>query len=111
MSFADLAQHVMDSDRWLLHVLTGTRPGDAAGKSGLARPKNYVEYLHLLEELRDSGGRRKTTLESMTDEQVNGLIPDQSLGKVSVWWAVLANIGHEAHHGGQVSVYLRMIRR
>ncbi|MFH1372794.1 MAG: DinB family protein [bacterium] len=110
MSFADLAQHLVDADNWLLKMLELKNLKPIIGRAGLIEIKNREEYLNLLEELAQSGVRRDQTIRAMTDKELAEMIYDARFGReVSAWWIVVrGNLDHETHHRGQIATYLKL---
>lgn len=109
MSFADIAQHLIDADNWLFKKLKVKNPKPIVGKPNQVEIKNRSQYLSLLDKLKQTGLRRNEMLEKITDVQLAELIFDERFGKkVSVWWIILrGNLDHEIHHRGQIAAYLR----
>ena len=113
MSFADLAQHLIDADNWLFEMLRTKNLEPIVGKPRLVEVTRRDQYLGLLDELEQAGTRRAEMLESITDTQLSEMIFDRRFGReVSVWWIILrGTLDHEIHHRGQIVVYLRAINQ
>jgi len=113
MSFADLAQHLIDADNWLFKMLELKNLKPMVGKPGLVEVTNRSRYLSLLEGLMETGARRAEILENMTERELSEMIFDGRFGReVSVWWIIVrGNLDHEIHHRGQIAAYLRAINR
>jgi uncharacterized damage-inducible protein DinB len=113
MSFADLAQHLIDADNWLFEMLRTKNMEPIVGKPHLVEVMRRDQYLSLLDELEQVGARRAEKLESITDTQLSEMIFDCRFGReVSAWWIILrGNLDHEIHHRGQIIVYLRVINQ
>ncbi len=111
MSFADLAQHLIDADYWLLEMLRTKNLDPIVGKPRLAEVSNRNQYLALLDKLKQVGVRRAQMLESIKDIQLSEMIFDRRFGReVSAWWIIVrGTLDHEIHHRGQIVVYLRAI--
>ncbi len=111
MNFADLAQHLIDADQWLFRKLKDASLSSIKGKTRIAPVGNYDEYLALLETLHQTGERRKAYLYSLDESRLKEkLFDDRFGGEVSVWWIIVrGNLDHEAHHRGQIAVYLRIL--
>lgn len=111
MSFADLAQHLIDADTWLFEKLRNFELVPMVGRPGIAGSPSPAEYSNLLDRLRVTGTERADLIQALTTEQFAAPIPDARFGGVvSVWWVVVrGNIDHEIHHRGQLAAYLRFI--
>ena len=111
MSFADLAQHLIDADTWLFEKLRNFELVPMVGRAGIAGSPTPAEYSDLLNRLRVTGIERAKLIEALTTEQFAKPIPDGRFGGiVSVWWVVVrGNLDHEVHHRGQLAAYLRFI--
>ena len=111
MSFADIAQHLINADNWLFKMLDLKNLKPIAGKTGLVEVTHRNQYLKLLDELRQTGVHRSQLLDSITPDQLSEMIFDHRYGKeVSVWWIIVrGNLDHEIHHRGQIATYLRIL--
>jgi len=111
MSFADLAQHLIDADSWLFKKLRNFELVPMVGRAGIAGSPTPAEYSDLLNRLRVTGIERAELIEALTTEQFAKPIPDARFGGiVSVWWVVVrGNLDHEVHHRGQLAAYLRFV--
>jgi len=79
-----------------------------AGEAGEATPEEFQE---LVTKLRQSGEQRAKLLSTMTDSYLTSPIFDDRFGDVTVWWVIVrGNLDHEAHHRGQLAVYLRILQ-
>jgi uncharacterized damage-inducible protein DinB len=113
MSFADIAQHLINADNWLFKMLDLKNLIPIVGKPGLVEVTHRSQYLKLLDELRQTGVHRSQLLKSITPDQLSEMIFDHRYGKeVSVWWIIVrGNLDHEIHHRGQIATYLRILGR
>jgi len=113
MSFADLAQHLIDADNWLFEMLRAKNLEPIVGKPRLVEVTRHDQYLGMLDELEQAGARRAEMLESITDTQLSEMIFDRRFGReVSAWWIILrGTLDHEIHHRGQIVIYLRAINQ
>jgi hypothetical protein len=111
MSFADLAQHLIDADAWLFEKLRNPELAPMVGRAGIAGSPSAAEYSDLQDRLRLTGIQRADLIRALTTEQFEAPIPDARFGGiVSVWWVVVrGNLDHEVHHRGQLAAYLRFI--
>jgi uncharacterized damage-inducible protein DinB len=61
--------------------------------------------------LRQSGEQRARLLLTLTDSFLDSPMSDDRFGEVTVWWVIVrGNLDHEAHHRGQLALYLRIIQ-
>jgi len=113
MSFADIAQHLINADNWLFKMLDLKNLKPIVGEPGLVEVTHRDQYLKLLDELRQTGVHRSQLLESITPDQLSEMIFDHRYGKeVIVWWIIVrGNLDHEIHHRGQIATYLRILGR
>ena len=111
MSFADVAQHLIDTDEWLFEKLAVETLDPILGVAGSVTIAARADYEALLDALARTGERRCTLLESLTAEQFDATIYDARFdGAVSVWWIIVrGNLDHEIHHRGQIVAYLRAL--
>lgn len=111
MSVVDLAQHLVDADNWLFKKLKEPdlkRMADQAGAGRLAKPKTVQ---NLIADLELTGRQRIEILENLSDEVLLSRMDDERFGNVTVWWIIVrGNLDHEAHHRGQLSTYLRIMK-
>jgi uncharacterized damage-inducible protein DinB len=80
---------------------------------GNESPPNAVshqQYLEILSDLERTGIQRVELIQGLTAKQFGRLVPDERFGgMVSIWWEIVrGNLDHEAHHRGQLAVYLRI---
>ena len=105
LSFADIAQHLIDADNWLFHKLQTPDLPPLQGQAGLVDVPNRAVFDGLVEKLRKIGERRKVLIESLTKDDLSRRIFDSRFGgEVEVWWLIArGNLDHETHHRGQVA--------
>jgi uncharacterized damage-inducible protein DinB len=110
MSFADLAQHLIDADRWLFQKAADPQLEPMVGRSGIAGEPDPSAYSALLSLLSESGERRSEFILGLTLESLSRIIVDARFGgPVTFWWVLVrGNLDHEIHHRGQLAVYLRL---
>ena len=80
MSFADLAQHLIDADEWLFRKLKEHALQPMQGRPGLVRVGGRDEYLRLIERLNQTGEARSALIGSLSSNMWNHEIP------VAFWW-------------------------
>ncbi len=110
MSFADIAQHILDSDVWLFKKLEDPTLQPIQGSAGTTHIATREEYLEILSRLEQTGSQRAELVRSLTSAQMDERIPDERFGgEASVWWVIVrGNLDHETHHRGQLAAYLRI---
>ena len=111
MTFADIAHHIGESDRWLFQKLDDPTLSKMAGKTGEAPNVTSEEFQRLVAKLRECGEQRAKLLSTLADSFLDSPIFDDRFGKVTAWWVIVrGNLDHETHHRGQLAVYLRIIQ-
>jgi uncharacterized damage-inducible protein DinB len=110
MSYADLAAHLLEADRWLFGLLDDGPSDPVVGRPGLRTVGPRSEYDSVLSELEATGRHRTARIAGLTDAALTRRYFDRRFGRdVTLWWAVArGNLDHEIHHRGQISVYLRI---
>ena len=76
MSFADIAQHLVDADNWLFEMLWAKNLEPMVGKPYLVEVTDRGQYLSILSELEQTGVRRAKMLETFKDSQFSEMIFD-----------------------------------
>lgn len=111
MSFADIAQHLIDADNWLFEKLKIKNLKAMTGQPNRMEITDRNQYDDLLGELERTGDRRCSMLDKITDDGLSEMIYDDRFGgEVSAWWIIMRGcLDHEIHHRGQISAYLRAI--
>ncbi len=109
LSFSDIAQHLIDVDDWLFHLLISKKKIRAEAKPRMKTVNNREEFEQLISKLGESQIQRRKLIFGLPEEILEHEVEDPFLGKMSTWWAVMrGNIDHEIHHRGQLAVYLKM---
>ena len=111
MSSADIAYHLIETDKWLFKKIELKKLKSILGDAGAVEISSRNEYLKLIEDLIQSGKKRSDLILMLSDEGLEEKIYDDRFGKeVSIWWIIIrGNLDHEIHHRGQLSLYLRAI--
>jgi uncharacterized damage-inducible protein DinB len=111
MSFADIAQHLADADRWLFEKHKVKNLDPIQGRSNCVNIATRGQYEMLLMRLIECGRERALFLEKLTADKFGEKIHDSRFGgEVSVWWIIVrGNLDHEIHHRGQIAAMLRML--
>ncbi|MCX6831991.1 MAG: DinB family protein [candidate division Zixibacteria bacterium] len=111
LSFADIAQHLIDADNWLFQKLQIPELPSLQGQAGLVDIHSRADYDGLVEKLREIGERRKILVECLTDADLSRRVFDSRFsGEVEVWWIIVrGNLDHETHHRGQIAACLRIV--
>ena len=111
LSFADIAQHLIDADHWLFAKLAN--PGLAGMKAvaGSGQVADRAGFLAILERLRVVGEERREVIARLSNADLDTPFFDDRFGcEVAAWWIIVrGNFEHEAQHRGQVASYLRII--
>lgn len=112
LSFADLANHLIETDRWLLEKFRNPGLLSIQATAGSVQIDSREQYDALLENLLISGIRRTEWLSNLGEEQWHEMIPDDRFeGEVTKWWVIVrGNFDHEIHHRGQIATYLRVLK-
>jgi uncharacterized damage-inducible protein DinB len=110
MSFAEIAEHILDADLWLFRKLEVRTLSPLCGHAGTVYISTRQEYLGILGHLEQTGRQRSELIRSLSHTQMAERIFDQRFGgEVSVWWVIVrGNLDHEIHHRGQLATYLRI---
>ena len=108
LTFADILQHLIDADRWLLACLEDREypeakiaPHDADGS----------EWDTMLAELHELGEQRTQRVAALSADQLAGGTVEISGSGVTIppWYLVLRRgIDHEIHHRGELQMLLRL---
>jgi uncharacterized damage-inducible protein DinB len=111
MGFADLAQHLIDCDEWLLEKLKDPGLDTMPPMVAKVTLEDRAHFLHLIEDLAQTGRKRSDQLRSLSEEDLSRVVSDKRFGpEVTLWWVIVrGNLDHEIHHRGQIAAYLRMV--
>src|SRR5262245_6195736 len=114
MSIADLAEHLIRADDWLLRKIADPGTKIIAGNPGEVTITRREQYDGLVTRLVETGKSRAALFRNMTDEELARRVPDDHYGSgadSTVWWILIrANLDHEIHHRGALAVYLRVLK-
>ena len=110
MSVADIAQHLVDADRWLFEKLVDHQLEPITGKAGSVDIQRRSEYEAIIDQLRETGETRCRLISG--DLDLDQLIYDARFdGEVTALWIILrGNLDHEIHHRGQLTAYIRVLQ-
>ncbi|MCP3956920.1 MAG: hypothetical protein GY719_03610 [bacterium] len=111
MSFAELAQHLVETDDWMQAKMNDPDLEPILGQAGTVTVTDREQYLALVEALVRTGQRRERLLVSLDSDALQTRIHDARFGgEVSRWWIIVrGNLDHEIHHRGQIATYLRVL--
>lgn len=112
MSFADLAQHLIDSDLRILAALASKTMGKNMGRAGMAKANSRAEYESLINRLEKLKHERSEMIASLTEETANQIIVLERIAgteHVPYIEVIIRMLEHEAHHRGQISAYLEVV--
>jgi uncharacterized damage-inducible protein DinB len=108
LSFADLAQHLIDADLWVLEILESGKYVHAEAKPGMKTVRDRSEYEVLTRRLMETQKTRRKMIEGISGDDWERTVEDPKFGATTVWWAIVrGNLDHEIHHRGQIAVYLK----
>jgi uncharacterized damage-inducible protein DinB len=109
MSFADVAFHLIEADRWLFRKLAEPNLSPMVGRAGTTNISAREQFTALCAKLETLGEERGAVLESLSPAQLEAEVVDQRFGGVvTFWWVVVrGNLDHEVHHRGQIAAWLR----
>ena len=112
LSFAEIAQHLLDSDDWTINKINNPGIKSILAEEGSIEDCSRKEFNQLISTLEESLERKFKFIESLDKEKMGSKIYDDRFNdEVSIEWIILrGNIDHEIHHRGQVAVYLRMLK-
>jgi uncharacterized damage-inducible protein DinB len=129
-SCGELVRHLMLSERFwrkLIVEAAGGRsfdpfglPGDGRQRMAAFRAPNLqsagaarnlgATFAECLEKWGEIQARTEEELAGLTPEQLDAVVDHPLLAiRFPVWEALLTMVGHEVHHRGQLSAYLKMI--
>jgi len=80
LSFADIAQHLIDADNWLCQKLQTPDLSPLQGQAGLVDVPNRAVFDGLIDKLRKIGERRKILLENLTEDDLSRRMFDSRFG-------------------------------
>ncbi len=111
MSFSDLAQHLIECDKWLFEKLRNPDLKSIVGEACVGCVENHEEYKELLGELKKTGQTRSVLLKNLTERDYSKIVlDDRYAGEINVWWLIArGNLDHEIHHRGQIATYLKLM--
>lgn len=113
MSIADIAHHLIDSDRWTMEKLKNPDIKAIDGVVNAVVIKSRKEYENLLSELEEILNTKILAIKNMTYWELDKKIYDDRFGKeVNLWFVILrGNIDHEIHHRGELAAYIQFLEK
>jgi uncharacterized damage-inducible protein DinB len=111
LSFAQLAQHLIDLDYWTLKKIKNPSIKSIETQNVENLVCTRGEYNNLIAKLKESLEVKLKFIETLSEEKLETKIYDDRYGEeVSVAWILLrGNLDHEIHHRGQIAAYLRAL--
>ncbi|MBL7128331.1 MAG: DinB family protein [Ignavibacteria bacterium] len=112
MSFADIAQHIIDCDLALIESFHTKNIGSNLGKAHSALTDKYNALKDLIEKLEETKNKRAVFIEGLNQNDLSEIVStDRKEGEqqLTMELLILTMLDHETHHRGQLSVYLKMI--
>ena len=111
MSFAEIVQHISDSDEWLFKKLENEAITSILPVVNPSLIYSREEFNSLVDGLNDLGKKRSNVISAMLLRDLDTLVYDDRFNsKVSRWWIIVrGNLDHEIHHRGQLALYLKLI--
>lgn len=112
LSHAEIAQHLIDADDWLIQKLKDPSIKSIKAEEGSIEDCSREEFYSLISGLEESLERKIIFIDSFDNKKMKSKIYDDRFnGEVSIEWIILrGNIDHEIHHRGQIAVYLRVLK-
>lgn len=113
MSFADVALHLIEIDKETVKIIEKGFKTKNLGKSGKIIIRNRKEYLRLLSKLEDMRKFRGNFINSLTNTNLEKKIKvDTTSGKKveDIGYLIYRILDHEAHHRGQMVVWLNKVK-
>jgi uncharacterized damage-inducible protein DinB len=112
MSIADIAHHIIESDKWMIEKLKNPEIKAIDGVVNAVNISSRHEYDNLLKHLEDILERKILAVKNLTFWEFDKIIPDNRFDKeVNVWYSITrGNVDHEIHHRGQISAYLQIMK-
>jgi uncharacterized damage-inducible protein DinB len=111
MSIADIVQHLIDCDYWVIEKLRNTGLKAIDGVVNAVHIKSRSDFDVLIENLKAAQKNKIEFIKILSPSDLKIKMFDDRFNKeVSIWWIIMrGNIDHEIHHRGQLSAYLQMI--
>jgi len=112
LSFAEIAQHLIDSDDWTINKIKNPTIKSILAEKGSIEDCSREVFYSFISALEESLERKIKFIDSLDKEKMKSKIYDDRFNdEVSIEWIILrGNIDHEIHHRGQIAVYLRMLK-
>ncbi len=112
LSFADIAQHLIDCDEWLFRKLADDELAPITEASHRVVIEDRDQYAAMLDRLEALGQERADRIRGLTPERFESEVFDPRFGgTTSLWWVIVrGNLDHEIHHRGQVAALMAWMR-
>jgi uncharacterized damage-inducible protein DinB len=113
MSFADIAQHIVNCDYALIKAFQTNRISSNLGKSHSVAFGGGNILQDLIDNLEDTKNKRAVFIEGLKQNDLSKIIEtDRKDGKerMTMMFLIYTMLDHETHHRGQLIVYLKMLQ-
>lgn len=111
MSFADIAQHIIDCDLALIESFHSKNIGQNLGKARSAMTNKYNALKDLIEKLEETKNKRAVFIEDLNQKDLSEIVTaDRKDGEqqMTMEFLIHTTLDHETHHRGQLTVYLKL---
>jgi uncharacterized damage-inducible protein DinB len=111
MSFADLADHILQCDYALLKIFETKLIGAHVGKAGQRHIETRAEFDDLVGELKQLRKTRREFIGTMTESDFDVIIDAERIRgveRIPAGILMLEMLDHEVHHRGQMALALSL---
>lgn len=111
MSFADIAHHLIESDKWTIKKIKSPEIKSIHGAANVITITSRDQYSNLLQELENILKSKILAVKNLNYWDYDKTIYDDRFEKeVNLWFMIMrGNVDHEIHHRGQISAYLQFL--